>query len=515
MSLLMQALKKAEQAKQQTDEPGASAPAEKKPVPAAPEGLSLSPIEPATAPAEPPPAEPAKPADDSLALSMEEPPKSAPSPAAAPLSFPAIEETPAPLAQKPVEPLPAMPPEPEAPAAIVTPEPPAPPVNKAAPEPTPAPPAPPAQAAARTAAPTPEVRPQQKTQAAQQTAKAVFYSKQPQGKKSGFRIAIAGLTVLLLASAGFGYYYIQNLTQKSSMLVASTRPQQPVTPEPAAAAQAADPAAVAPVPAAAIAATTPDSVSSGKLTGGQTASSAEAAAQARNLPPAGKPSNAEAEPKIASAQAPGKAASSSNHGITIRQTSNTDHINPTLAGAYQAFVAGDIGTAQQKYQQVLQHDAGNRDALLGLAAISITRKQTAQAASLYLKLLELDPADADAVAGLTSLQQGNLAQNESRLKKIIADNPNAVAVQFVLGNLYAQQSRWAEAQQAYFQAFGGAPGNADYAFNLAVSLDRLSQAKLSLEYYQRALSLAQNGSGNFSKSAVQTRIRELQSLADN
>ena len=46
---------------------------------------------------------------------------------------------------------------------------------------------------------------------------------------------------------------------------------------------------------------------------------------------------------------------------------------------------------------------------------------------------------------------------------------------------------WPDAQQAYFRAYSSVPDNADYAFNLAVGLDRLSQRKLALSYYQRAL----------------------------
>jgi tetratricopeptide (TPR) repeat protein len=92
-------------------------------------------------------------------------------------------------------------------------------------------------------------------------------------------------------------------------------------------------------------------------------------------------------------------------------------------------------------------------------------------------------------------------------------NPQADAVHFALGNLYTQQSRWAEAQQSYFRAYSNAPGNADYVFNLAVSLDHLNQSKLALDYYQRALT--QPGPTNFDKSSVQTRIKELQQPAGN
>jgi Tfp pilus assembly protein PilF len=194
--------------------------------------------------------------------------------------------------------------------------------------------------------------------------------------------------------------------------------------------------------------------------------------------------------------------------IQIRQSAATSQLNPTLGKAYQSFLSGDTGTAQQLYHKVLQQEPNNRDALLGMAAIALKHNQAGQAAAYYGKLLELDPADPEALAGLIGLQgQSDPAQSESRLKKVLMQNPQAGAAHFALGNLYTQQSRWAEAQQSYFRAYSSAPGNADYAFNLAVSLDHLNQGKLALDYYQRAL--AQPGPANFDKGAAKSRIAEL------
>lgn len=174
-------------------------------------------------------------------------------------------------------------------------------------------------------------------------------------------------------------------------------------------------------------------------------------------------------------------------------------------------MSGDIAGAQTQYQRVLQQEPNNRDALLGIAAIAVNRGQSAQAGSFYNRLLELDPSDAEASAGIASLQKNDPAQAESRLKKLLAQNPNAGSALFALGNVYAQQLRWPEAQQFYFRAFGVTPDNADYAYNLAVSLDKLNQSKLALDYYQRSLQLSQKNGGNLDKASVSSRIQELQS----
>jgi Flp pilus assembly protein TadD len=80
---------------------------------------------------------------------------------------------------------------------------------------------------------------------------------------------------------------------------------------------------------------------------------------------------------------------------------------------------------------------------------------------------------------------------------------------FALGNYYAQQARWGEAQQAYFNAYKLEPDNTELAFNLAVSLDRLGQRKLAAQYYQRALQLDPEHHADFDNAKISKRIDEL------
>lgn len=185
-------------------------------------------------------------------------------------------------------------------------------------------------------------------------------------------------------------------------------------------------------------------------------------------------------------------------------------IDPTLERAYDAFERGDFSTARQDYQRVLAAEPLNRDALLGLAAIDLREQRYESAESRYVKLLEIDPRDMHAQAGLISMRgQADAIGSESRLKNLLAAQPDATFLNFTLGNQYAAQRRWPEAQQAYFKAYAADPENPDYAFNLAVSLDHLRQPKLALEYYQKALALATRQVAAFSKAQADARIREL------
>jgi hypothetical protein len=122
-----------------------------------------------------------------------------------------------------------------------------------------------------------------------------------------------------------------------------------------------------------------------------------------------------------------------------------------------------------------------------------------------------DPGDVSAQAALINLRaQNDTGSSESRLKTLLASQPDSSALHFTLGNLYARQGRWSDAQQAYFQAYAADPDNADYIFNVAVSLDHLRQSKLAAQYYQMALSVAATRPSAFDRQAAEKRILELQ-----
>jgi len=186
-------------------------------------------------------------------------------------------------------------------------------------------------------------------------------------------------------------------------------------------------------------------------------------------------------------------------------------VHPKVSAGYAAYGAGDLGAARTEYQDALRDDPANRDALLGLAAVDVRAGRYEAAASAYRRLLQADPRDAHAQAALIALRahRADPLAAESRVKSMLADNPGAHVLNFTLGNQFAQQGRWAEAQQEYFKAFTAEPDNPDFAYNLAVSLDHLRQPKLALEYYTRALALAKSRSAGFDVAAVQARADQL------
>jgi len=202
--------------------------------------------------------------------------------------------------------------------------------------------------------------------------------------------------------------------------------------------------------------------------------------------------------------------------IRIRRSPPRDRLDPDLSEAYRAFQSGNPSRAETLYRRVQAREPDRRDALLGLAAVAMRRGRTPEAYDYYRRLIELDPRDSVALAGIASLTgSAGREANESRLKLLLAEAPDAAHLHFALGNLYAKQGRWAEAQMAYFKAYTSDSKNPDYSFNLAVSLDRLGQGRAALGYYRRALYAADRGVKGFDTAQVRTRIQALSSRPSN
>ncbi len=324
-------------------------------------------------------------------------------------------------------------------------------------------------------------------------AQNVFQAKQPAQNRN---LVVVGGLATLLAAAGIGAYFWWQMQPKGGLGSSPATARSAPPPAPIAAAPVAPAPAPLPAPAAAPAATP--------------ATTAPAAAAPAEKPAAVPPRLTLPE-RAAARPAARPAPAAVEPESPIRITTARMKVNPQIASAYQAFQAGDLAAAERDYRLVLKSEPKNTDALHGLAAIGLHRGQPEATEDLYLRILEADPKDNAAQAGLISLRgQVDPTQSESRLKNLLASQPDSPTLHFALGNLYARQGRWNEAQQAYFRAYTIDGENPDYQFNLAVSLEQLRQPKLALQYYQGALAAASQRPAAFDRNQVAGRVSELQ-----
>lgn len=211
-------------------------------------------------------------------------------------------------------------------------------------------------------------------------------------------------------------------------------------------------------------------------------------------------------------------------------------VDPTLLEAYRALNHGEYMLAQQQYRQVLQRDMRNIDALLGMAVIAQQQGQDVEAQTWHQKVLEIDPRNDIALSYLARLQNNkslsienlnnknlssevlaleDLTTTEIKIKNLLALQPEAASFHAALGNLYAEQNLWPAAQEAFYSACRFAPNNADYAFNLAISLDQMAKYNLALKQYQRTLTLLnQLGVNSPDRTSLEARIKVLEPFND-
>ena len=237
------------------------------------------------------------------------------------------------------------------------------------------------------------------------------------------------------------------------------------------------------------------------------------AASRAPAPAAGAAPDAIGSPDRGTARTGAGARSEAGAGIVIRRHERTDHVAASLRRAHAALLAGDDTSAAGAYRAVLVHEPRNRDAHLGIAAVAARAGRWDEAAGHYTRLLASDPADTVARAALIAIHEEDPARGESGLKALLRSEPEAAHLHFMLGNLYAAQSRWSEARHSYFDAYRFDRDNADYAHNLAVSLDHLSRSASALGLYRETLDLSRTRPASFDDAAVRRRIRELESPA--
>lgn len=314
----------------------------------------------------------------------------------------------------------------------------------------------------------------------------------PGRSRPNMKLLLALGGTILLVTIGVGYlWYLDSAITTAPLRPISAPPAQPVA--------QAQPVAPQPITQAQPAAIAEPAPQNALVPGIGTQAIATA------TPPAASPRNAPAPAQPARVSEPPRRDDSP---IKIKQQKIAEQIDPLLLDAYSAYQRGELGQAQQMYLALFQKDAHNTDILLGLATIAQQQGNNMISAQYYARILELDPHNAAANAGMSALRTDD-ENVESRLKNLLREQGNSAALHFALGNLYAGQSRWGEAQQAYFNAYTLEPGNPEFAFNLAVSLDHLGQHQPAAQHYQRALQFDPSHRAGFDHAQIELRVKEL------
>ncbi len=323
--------------------------------------------------------------------------------------------------------------------------------------------------------------------AAQALFKAKAAAEAPRNRGALFAAAGA-IAVVVLAAGAYVWYSLNTLTPRAA--VARPRPS-PIAP-----------------PAADVNAPKPESLG---LT-----PQAPALKPSQAIQPSGGTTPAPAQPARAHDTSQlvamlKEAAPQSPPPLRLERSVERPRIAPEVSQGYDALRSGDLAAARASYEKAFAADPTSVDALLGLATIDARAGHRAAAIARYRAALQLDPRNTTALAGIAALTEDARPEaTETQLRVELARFPASAALHASLGNVYAAQARWAEAQDEYFEAHRIEPENADVAYNLAVSLDHLGQAKLAAGFYRRALEGAREHATQFDPAPVARRLDELQ-----
>lgn len=342
-------------------------------------------------------------------------------------------------------------------------------------------------------------------------AQAVFNAKTPRAgpaaRNRGTLWAAAGaVAIVIVAIAGYVWYSMKLLTPPP--IAAKMRPRPPAAPT-------APPASAEPSSASKMEALMqPGATANLQLLPAAPTPRAAAPPPLADAPPplAAAPS---APPMTAQQQAVMKMlkdapAAPAAEPLRLARSAESSRIPAEVSAGYEALRGGDYASARRRYTAALATDPANLDAQLGIATVEARSGNRGAAADHYRKALELDPRNPTALAGLAALADATRPEAlEAQLRADAARFPQSAALQFTLGNLYVTQSRWGEAQAAYFEAHRLQPGSADILYNLAVSLDHLGQSRPAAEYYGRALEASRGQATQFDPAPVARRLAEL------
>lgn len=325
--------------------------------------------------------------------------------------------------------------------------------------------------------------------ASQEAVRNAFAAKQTSEPPSRLPLWLALGTLGFAGVAIGGYVWYQTTalnhgTLAASPVIASPAPvQQPQVPPP-------------PVPAVPLS-EAPDFGQKSELT-------AATPPQTAPAPLFPRPERRLARPSVGGAEAQG--------ATPIRLVRTRPEPDTHLVRGFASLQRGEIDLSRREFEQVLQREPNNTDALLALAAIAHRQGRPADAENMRQRALVANPSDPAAQAANLNHAATDADPNtaESRLKTLLSGQPESPPLNFALGNLYSRQSRWSEAQQAYFNSVAAEGDNPDYLFNLAVSLDHLRQPRLAAQHYRLALEAAAKRPAAFDRDKLQKRLSELQ-----
>lgn len=160
-------------------------------------------------------------------------------------------------------------------------------------------------------------------------------------------------------------------------------------------------------------------------------------------------------------------------GVSIRVSTSTVDTTSELERAYNALMGGETEVAIRIYQEILEREPTNEDALFGLAATYHRTGQIDNARPLYGRLLAQNPNHREGLNNFLILVAGESPREAlEELARLENRNPRYSPIPAQMAILYDRLGEPEIARSKMLRAIEISPENWMYKYNLAIMLDR-------------------------------------------
>ena len=159
------------------------------------------------------------------------------------------------------------------------------------------------------------------------------------------------------------------------------------------------------------------------------------------------------------------------------------------------FQRGYMDQAAASFRIALRDDPASAEALYGLGSVQLNQLNTADARESFERALKLRASYPDTLAnswnnlGLLDAREGRAGEAIGSFQKALELSPDHLIALDNLGSAYRQQKRWDDARETYERALEVSPGDAEANYGLGMVFAQKDDTALAFDSLQKALKL--------------------------
>lgn len=198
--------------------------------------------------------------------------------------------------------------------------------------------------------------------------------------------------------------------------------------------------------------------------------------------------------------------------IVVNKDQSGSSRSAQLVSAERALKLGRYESALEIYERIYAADSRNAEALLGRAISYQRLNRSDEALGAYEELLGVDPSNVEAQINMLGLMGRRYpAVSLQRLLDLRESYPSNAGIAAQIAVVQAALGDYEQALQYLGIAAGTEPQNPAHVYNMAVIADRTGQAKVAVQYYEKALEVdtVYGGGRSIPREAIFERLAHL------